>query len=331
MTPTSMVQCLGCSFKTEVSEPFCLECGEPSPRMAVKGPFAVELREVASAAARRDSVGLLRSWFPALDPLATEERLAKGRYTLLAGVDEVSASRIIRALKDLKVDARMTRADAHKNWPRLLFNGGLLWTAGGLALGVLLPGVLSLLFIFLGLAVPVGIAIKNSDRLVPMVPAVPPREHSEALVELAGRYGEVIGRLGQEDRQLLMGLMRTIFGLIADLERGSLASAAAGKERGDLYYQLFDAAVTTVELGRRIAEERPYPAADLRKELEALESLIQDTGQWFRAQDQEQLKPGKEFAVELEYVKESIDRILQDIRTPDHAARVEPEKKEKVP
>ncbi len=329
MEPASSAACQKCSFKTDASNPFCLTCGAPSPQMVTRGSFAVELREVASASLREKAVGLLRSWFPMLDPLTTKRRLAKGRYTLAAGVDEESATRIIEALKALNVEGRLTRADDHKNPLRLLWNGGLLWTAGALLLAALLPGVFSLLFVVIGAAVPVGIALKDSDRLLPMVPAVPVREHSEAWVDLARQYGNFITALSQEDRQAFVTLMGTVFALIRDLERGSLAAVAAGKERGDLYYQLFEAAATAVELGRRISAATPETTADLRKELDELGRVVRETTEWFRGQDREQLKPSKDFAVELEYVKESIDRILGDVRTPsrtDTVPQTTPEK-----
>ncbi len=291
----------------------------------------MELREVASASLREKAVGLLRSWFPTLDPLTTERRLVKGGYTLAAGIDEDSSRRIIEALKALKIDARLTRADDHKNLLRLLLNWGLLWTAGAFVLALLLPGVLSLLFLVIGAGIPVGIALKNSDRLLPMVPALPVREHSDAWVDLARQYGGYITGLGQEDRQALATLLETIFSLIRDLERGSLAAVAAGKERGDLYYQLFEAAATAVEIGRRISAATPETAAELRKELEELGRVFQETGAWFRGQDREQLKPSKDFAAELEYVKESIDRILDDVRTPRPAAAVPQTTPEKEP
>ncbi|MEW6351242.1 MAG: hypothetical protein AB1646_19475 [Thermodesulfobacteriota bacterium] len=331
MEPVVSATCPKCSFKTNGSDPFCLTCGEPSPQMVVRGSFAVEMGEVASSALREEAARVLRTWFPALDPLTTDRRLAKGWYTLAAGIDEESSRRIMEALKVLKVDARLTRADDHKSPLRLLWNGGLIWTAGALVLAALLPGVFSLLFVVIGAGIPVAIALRHSDRLVPMVPVMPVREHSEAWVDLARQYGGFITGLGEEDRRSLATLMGTIFSLIRDLERGSLAAVAAGKERGDLYYQLFEAAATAVEIGRRISSASPETAADLRKELEELAGVFQKTGEWFRGQDREQLKPSKDFAAELEYVKESIDRILEDVRTPRPTTTVPQTTPEKEP
>lgn len=327
----SSTTCLRCSLNVGATWPFCPECGEPSPGMPTKGTFAVELGEVASANIRENAVRLLRGWFPGLDPLETDARLAKGGYWLVDFVDEASAGRIISALKNLHADARMVKTDSRNDWWRLLGNMGLAGTVAALLLAALLTGFWSALFLFLGLAAPVGVAARRRNKLKPMVPAVNIYGNAEEWMELADRFSQVIGRLGNEDRQALMALMREIFGLAYHLERDSLASIAAGKESGDLYLQLMKAANAAVTLSRGIADGPPDSAVDSRKEINALSTLVQETGRWFVGRDKEPAEPRTDLASEFEQVKENIDRILGDIRAPGQtAAHVEGFKREET-
>jgi hypothetical protein len=122
--------------------------------------------------------------------------------------------------------------------------------------------------------------------------------------------------LDTQDAESLKSAISIVVDLQRSLKSHSLASVAAGEERGDLYKTLSNSTVTAVDLCRRIASSQGEERDRLRRELDNLISVIGRARDQYTKLDREEIKPVEKLSQDIDRTIESIDRIVQDVRSP---------------
>ncbi len=309
-------ECSECAFPLSESDPFCPKCGHQQPNVLSEGQLALQLADVPAAKTRADLVRVLKEWFPALDAFRAESRLKHGSAILVDGIDEPTGARLVEALKNMRVQGRLVPRQAGSSWLKRLRNPGLIVGGLLLILGAGLGGISGFLMFLVGLGVPVAWGFWKEAQVKPLLPAPQTDPARDRLIELSTPFSQVIERLAHEDAQALTALAEIVFEVQRGLRSKSLASVAAGEERGDLSSLLVDSLATGVDLGRRIASKEGEENEGARTELSNLVGLARNTQEWFKALDREDVKPVPELTQQIDQIADSIDRIVQDVRSP---------------
>ncbi|GEM_PF-660309 len=312
--PTS---CTGCGAEYVKTDPFCVQCGAVLPSAVSRGGFSVELSDVPSEEMRGDAVKVLKKWFPQLDSLELAEQLKAGRSVLIAGIDEESGARILDALKPMKVGGRLIRSGQKQTDSRSLLFGSLGISAISLVAAILFFGPLSLLFILIAIVSGVVAALSARGRSEPLIDAAAGHPEDEDWIKLAQEYGQEIGRLAPEYATQVKSLARMVLDVRGRLRSDSLAASAAGKTRGDLYQRIKDALTTALHIAERLGSEQSEHSSELKEELDALTLAVQKTAEMFRNLDTEGVKEAPALAREMQDITESVDRIVQEVRSPE--------------
>jgi hypothetical protein len=313
MESAEVVPCGKCGARYEKGAPFCPECGALSPGSVSPGPVAVEVDDVASENIRRTVVSILKTWFPELDSIKADRRLKAGRSILMKGISEDSGSRIVDALKALKVGARLVGKDS---WLRNLFNGGLIVSGVALFLTLFFGPLFGFFLFLVAVGAPLLGAFLRDRQRQPLVNAWARGSASEKWANISRDYSAVISRMGRVEAGSLKAIARSVFDLSGRLSRDSLASIAAGEDTGELHARLEDILHSAVALGRRITVATAGDAETLKRELGSLEKLAGQTAEWFRSQERRQIKSSDELSDQLTRIRESIDAIMGEVSSP---------------
>ncbi len=303
--------CERCAAEFLEGAPFCTECGKLSPAVVAEGALALEIDDVPSERTREQAVSMLKSWFPQLDAIRAGESLKAGRPILISGIDEESARRI---LDGLKVGGRPKLLKVKPDWLKWIWNPGLAVSAVSVLLALALGGLSAFFLILIALGAPLAAGLLRGRRKEPLVPSGRVGAQADQWIRLSDGYSEVVAQLDSQDSENLKALVRKVFRLQKRLKSESLASVAAGLDRGDLYQSLCDALSSAVELSRRILAEREENRAPLRDEIAKLNELADRTATWFRRLDDPVIKDSSVLEAELSSVAESIDRIVREVR-----------------
>lgn len=311
--------CPRCKSGPPQRDPFCPLCGHISPSVLTRGSVAVEIGEIPSAEIRSELQAALRNWFPRLDPFQAEDRLKSSPSLLVAGIDEESGRRILDALKAWKVNGRLvpqSRAGQGFDWKRWILNPGLAVSALALFLSWLVGGVPGLIFLLAALAAPpvTGLLRRKDDQ--PLVPPWSLFSADHHWIAIAGEYAQVIQELEPLEREMLRSVTAEVFDLVAELKSGSVAAVSAGGEEGELYRNMREAVRRAVILAAATTTGSEEERSSAREELGTLSDLIKKTTDWFRTLGHGETKPTLELSEQLRQVTESIDRIVQDVRSP---------------
>ena len=148
MASQSHISCSECGTSLRQDVPFCPECGKQPPSVVSKGSLALELGDVPSQNSRGELLQALKSWFPDLDTIRVERRLKNGPTILITGIDQESGVRLLDALKEMKVQARLVDHNAEP-WVKRLWNSGLVVSAISLLLAAILGGPAAFVFILI--------------------------------------------------------------------------------------------------------------------------------------------------------------------------------------
>lgn len=321
MPSSTYHECSECAFPLSEGDPFCPKCGHIVPNLLSPGTLALQLSDVVAAQTRADLVRTLKEWFPDLDVLRADNSLRYGSATLVSGIDEPTGNRLLEAFKKMRVQARLVPQQAPSSWLRRVWNPGLV--AGGLLLviGASLGGIPGFLLFLIGLGTPFGWGFWKERQLKPLIPAPRTDPTMDRLLELSAPFSDVIERLADEDARVLTSLAKIVFAVQSGLRSKSLASVAAGEERGDLSSLLIDSLATGVDLSRKIVSEEGDARQRARGELKNLAELTKSTYEWFQKLNREDVKPVPELERQIDQIAESIDRIVQDVRSPSAAPR----------
>jgi len=314
MQPGDGVPCPQCGTPSEKGYPFCLQCGELQPGIVARGPVSVELQEVASAKIREEVVEALKSWFPAVDVLNAESALKRGKSILINGIDEDSAGRIVRGVKSITAGARITRGESQA---RSLFNGGLVVSALALIATAFSGWGAAILFLLAAAGAPfVGALLKRKGR-EPLVPAHAFRAEAEKWIGLSSEYAQLVGRVEPRESELLRSIARGGFDLRERLAAPSLAASAAGEPTGELFERIQEILHSAVAAAGRMSVETGDKRDAARGEIANLNNLVDETTLWFQARESGDVKEGAALADDLRRVKQSIDSILREVRSPE--------------
>lgn len=328
MPSSDSTQCPHCGAAYEDFDPFCLECGELLPSVIFPGDLSVEMSDVPSENHRARLVDLLKSWFPRFDSVDAEQRIKK-KTILVDGVDEESGKRLVKALEKLKVGARITRGVGLSG---LLLNGGLVISALALVLlVVLLPfGMMltELLLFLIMVAAPAVGAWRKREQMKPLVWTPTALTRDEHWPRPARAYAGIKEKLGREEGELIKEIFRGVFELFSKLSRGSLAAMAAGKERGELAYRLEETMDTALEIARKWVADDGGRRPDLKQELVTVRDLVGKTADWFRTVEDDKVRAVPAIGEDLQEIRESIDRIVGEVRAVEQPAVT---RREKVP
>lgn len=314
MEVDNLIPCAKCGNSQADTHPFCPECGALQPALVLPGAVSVVLDEVPAQTLRARVVRVLQSWFPEIDSFQADAALKGPASLLVRGIDEDSARRITAALQALKVGAHLKKGDSGF---RDFFNGGL--AISGVAL-ILLPFVGSLTAFFLvlaAIAAPVIGAVRKQKRMRPLVSVPRSAVDREELVALAGEYGDLMARLGQEEAATLKAITRSVFQVRDRLANRSLVATAAGEVHGALYERLLDLIRASVELGRKITLESGQRRDALKRDLDSLDRLVRETDRWFREMESGERKEVPELYEDIQSIRDNIDTILQEVRVAD--------------
>jgi hypothetical protein len=309
--------CAGCNSTLGPGDPFCLTCGTLSPSLVNTGDLAIEVQDVPGQRLRAEVVSILKAWFPEMDTIRADERFQSGWHILVRGIDEKSGSRILAALKRIKIDGRLLREDTASSWKEKLLNPGLIVAAVGAFLCVIIGGITAMALAPVPLAAPFVWAFLKSRRQEALLVLEDPSPRYEKWSRLAEEYAQVVRLLDLQDRQVLRTLAGTAFDLQHRLSSDSLVAVAAGEDRGELYSRLTDAVRTALSLGTRISsladgEER----TSLQRELLDLTEMVLNSATWFRSMEQGPVKEPAVLHDELHGITRRIDRILSQVRSP---------------
>ena len=89
-----------------------------------------------------------------------------------------------------------------------------------------------------------------------------------------------------------------------------------------MFHRLEDGLRTAIEIGRRIPKENAEKREALRQELESLKDLVEKTGEWYRRLEVDGLSESPALAQEFDEITESIDRIVDEVRSPSRGSRL---------
>jgi hypothetical protein len=325
MPTATPLTCDNCEAELREGDPFCLKCGKITPNILAPGKLAIEISDVPSAQVRKQLVQEFKRWFYGIDPIAVENKLRGGPRILVAGIDEQSGNRLLEALKAMKVEGRLIRGPG-RSFFQILWNPGLLIGVGLMIAAALAQGVTGFILFLLGAVSPFGWAFWKSGRQAPLLNGATINPDAVRWTDLASQYSEIIRRLDPQDADLLKSVIAMIVDLQRSLKSHSLASVAAGEERGDLYKTLGNSSVTAIDLCRRITSSQGEERDRLRRELDALIGFISRARDQFIKLDQEEIRPVEKLRQDLDRTIESIDRIVQDVRSPLGPERFTPSK-----
>lgn len=314
MDTTPNKRCAQCVSDFLEGAPFCTDCGKLSPAVVAEGNVALEIDDVPSEKIRDQALSMLKAWFPQLEPIRAAASLKAGRTILISGIDDESARRILEGLESLKVRGRPKLLGDKPGWLKWIWNPGLAVSALGLVLAAAFGGLPAFFFIVIALGAPVAVALLKGRGKEPLIPSVRIGDQADQWIRLSDAYSEVVAQLSSQDSQNLKALVRKVFRLQKRLKSESLASVAAGLERGDLYQSLGDALRSAVELSRRISAEPEENKGPVRNEIAKLNELADRTANWFRKLDDPVIKNASVLEAELDSVSESIDRIVREVR-----------------
>jgi len=279
----------------------------------------VEIGEIPSAEVRSEVQATLRNWFPRLDPLQAEDRLTWSSSVLVSGIDEESGRRILDALKAWKVNGRLipeARADRELDWKRWILNPGLVVSAIALLSAWIAGGVSAILLLLVALAAPPVAGLLRRRDVQPLVPPWSLFSSDHHWIGIAEEYAKVVQELEPLDREMLRSVTAEVFDLVAELKSGSMAAVSAGGEEGELYRNMREAVRRAVTLAGATTTGSEAERSAARDELATLSDLIKNTADWFRTLRHGATKPTPELTEQLRQVTESIDRIVQDVRSP---------------
>jgi hypothetical protein len=326
MAPDTHLTCDSCQAELREGDPFCLKCGKIAPNMLAPGNLAIEAPDVPSGRIRDQVLHEVKKWFPGIDPIAAENKLRRGPGTLITGIDEQSGNRLLEVLKSMKVDGRLIRDVGGRSYLQSLWNPGLLIGVSLVIVAALAQGLTGFILFLLGAASPFAWAFWTSGRRAPLLGGATIDPDAVRWIDLSNRYSEIIGRLDTQDAESLKSVMTMIIDLQRSLKSHSLASVAAGEERGDLYKTLANSSITAVDLCRRINYSQGKERDRLRRELDNLVSVIGGARDRFAKIQQEEVKPVAKLTQDIDRTIESIDRIVQDVRSPLDRENFIPEK-----
>jgi len=306
--------CTACAGDFREGAPFCTECGRLSPAVLRDGDIALEIDEAPSERIRGECVSALRAWFPQLEPIRAEASLKAGKSILLSGIDEESANRVLDALAVFKVRGRFRPVEGKPRGLKWIWNPGLALSAVSLALAAAFGGLLGLLLVLIALGAPVAWALLKGRGVEPLIASLRVRNQADYWIRLSDEYSEVLGQLAPQDSENLKAFVKKVFRLQKRLESESLASIAAGSDRGDLYLSLNDGISSAVELSRRILRQPEENKGPLRDEIGKLNELADRTAGWYRQLEGPVIKNASVLDAELSAITESIDRIVREVR-----------------
>jgi hypothetical protein len=308
--------CDSCQAELREGDPFCFKCGKNAPNMLAAGNLAIEIPDVPSAQIRKQLLQELKKWFPGIDPIAVENKLRGGPGILVTGIDEQSGNRLLETLKSMKVDGRLIRDPEGLSFLRRLWNPGLLIGIGLIVVAALAQGLAGFILFLLGAASSFAWAFWRSVRQAPLLGGANINPDAVGWIDLANRYSEIIAKLDTQDAKSLKSAISIVVDLQRSLKSHSLASVAAGEERGDLYRTLANSSLTAIDLCRRIAYSEGEERDRLRRELDNLISVVGRARDQFTKLDREEIKPVEKLSQDIDRTIESIDRIIQDVRSP---------------
>ncbi|HTY25812.1 MAG TPA: zinc ribbon domain-containing protein [Desulfomonilaceae bacterium] len=318
--------CDKCHTDLREGDPFCLNCGKLVPNVLSTGNLAVEVRDVPSERIRSQVLAELKKLFPSIDSIAAETRLRAGPLILLAGIDQESGNRLLEKLKSIKVDGRLVPQTGDDSWRRYFWNAGFPFGAVLLILGALLQGTVGLIVFMLGLACPTAWSMWKRARQKPLVTDVETNPNAGQWIDLSNQYSQLIAKLEAQDADSLRSLTATVFDLQRSLRSHSLVSVAAGEDRGDLYKTLTNVVTTGIDLCRRIVSAQGESRDLRRSELQDLSALLKKTQTRLRELDKEDVRSVGALEQDISRTIESIDRIVQDVRSPLTQETLIPEK-----
>jgi len=306
--------CATCAGDFREGVPFCTECGRVSPAVLGEGDIALEIDEVPSERIRQEVVSTLRAWFPQLEPIRAAASLKAGKSILLSGIDEKSANRVLEALATLKVRGRPKPVEGKSSWLKWIWNPGLAVSAVSLSLATVFGGLLALLLALIALGAPVAWALSKGRGREPLIASPRAGNQADFWVRISDEYSRVFEQLSPQDSENLKAFVRKVFQLQRRIESESLASIAAGSDRGDLYLSLNDGISSAVELSRRILTQPEEKIGPLREEIGKLNELADRTAGWYRQLEGPVIKDASVLDAELNAIAESIDRIVREVR-----------------
>lgn len=324
MAPDTHLTCDSCQAELREGDPFCFKCGKIAPNMLAPGNLAIEVPDVPSTRIRNEFVHELKKWFLDIDPITVENKLRGGPRKLLAGIDEQSGNRLLEVLKSLKVDGRLIGDARGRSFLQGLWNPGLLVGVGLMIVAALAQGLTGLILFLLGAASPVAWAFWRSGRRAPLLGGAAINPDAVRWIDVADHYSRIVTKLDTQDAESLKSVMAMIVDLQRSLKSHSLASVAAGEERGDLYKTLANSSVTAIDLCRRINSSQGEERDRLRGELDNLISVIGRARDQFTRFDREEIKPVEKLTQDIDRTIESIDRIIQDVRSPSSREQLMP-------
>jgi hypothetical protein len=315
MQPENSIVCPQCGTRNEKSYPFCPECGELQPGVVSRGSVSVELQDIASERIREEVVDSIKSWFPAVDVLRASSALKRGNCILITGVDEESANRIVRALKSMKAGAWVSRGSDFGAWS--LVNGGLAVSLFALTAAMFTGWGPAILLFMVAAGAPLVGALLKRKRREPLLSANAFQAHADRWRGLSAEYGKVVASLEPEEAGLLKSIARGVLDLRGRHKAPSLAATAAGDTTGDLYERVHETLRSAVAIAGRVSLETGENKDMAKRELASLKDLVDDTSRWFQARESADVREGTALAEDLRRVKESIDSILREVRSPD--------------
>jgi hypothetical protein len=280
-----------------------------------EGFLALEISEVPSEKVRTRLVEALNQWFPEFDRFRAYEQFRKGPSVLIAGIDNDSAGRLLDALQTMHVEGKL-RPDVQVSGIGQLWNAGLAGSVGLLVLSYLSGGILGLLFLLGALGAPFVAAAVRRKRSIPLISAGSLISDAEKWIRLSAKYSAAMENLGPEDAASLGSLTAKVFELQKRLRSSSIASLAAGGEGGSLYKRLTEAIETGVDLSGRMASSGGQGNEDLRKEFAAIAAMVDKTAEWYTAVETGETKQASQLNQELQDITASIERIVEDVRSP---------------
>ncbi|MGO9569814.1 MAG: zinc ribbon domain-containing protein [Desulfomonilaceae bacterium] len=314
MASQKQTLCSECGTSLRQDAPFCPECGQLPPSVVSKGALALELGDVPSQNTRGELLQLLKSWFPDFDAILAERRLRKGPTILMTGIDEESGARLLNALKGLKIQARLVDHRAEP-WIKRLWNSGLAVSVVSLLLAVVFRGPAAFVFVLIAGGAPLAAALLIEQRRKPLLTQASLMLSAEPWIRLSRDYSQVIRSLASADATALKSLVTRVFEFQFRLKSASLASVAAGAETGELYKRLRDAVDAGIDISRNISSTEGEVQERSRQELVAFEAQVSKIDEWYRSLEDEGTRRTTQLVVELNDIVESIDRIVQEVRS----------------
>ncbi|MBM4325724.1 MAG: hypothetical protein FJ118_01055 [Deltaproteobacteria bacterium] len=314
MDSSHPLECFRCGAEHRFEPPFCPECGQVSPGLVAGGDLSVIVEDVASEKLRALLLTKIKAWFRQVDSLEADQKLKRGRWVLVSGVEEESGNRLVEALRSIKIPARLGR---EPGWPQALWNGSLIISAIAGLFAAFSGPLWAFLFFLTAVAAPVMGGMRKLRQMRPVIAAQFRDPHANEWFALGRWYSDLLHRLEPEDAALLKAVAGAVFDLRNRLSQPTLIATAAGERHGELYQKLHDTLATALDISRRIAECAPADRDPLRTELAQALDLLAKTQTWFRGVEQEGVKKTENLVEDLDQITRSIDRIVGEARAPE--------------